>query len=107
MSKRDPDRPNWGDPSTFEMFSQHRLDLAAEVKKHPTLIEYMQKHPQDEFEILLAEIASYCEVILNDSYTPSDLDNLCKILHQKLVVKRTGIVFARDPDGHYSGKGGW
>lgn len=90
------DRPNWGDPKNFQMFSEHRLDLAQEVKKHPILVEFMQKHDQAEFEILLAETASYCGVMLNDSYTPSDLDNLCKILYQKLLIKRTGLVFPKE-----------
>lgn len=89
-------RPNWGDPKHFQMFSAHRIDLAREVTRHPELIELLQKHPQEEFEILIAEIAAYCEVGLDDSYTPSDIDNLCKILYGKLVIKRTGIIFARE-----------
>ena len=87
-------RPNWGDPSNFQMFSQHRLDLAQEVKQHPTLMEFINNHPQDEFEIILSEIAAYCEVGLDGDYTPSDLDGLCKVLYEKLVGKRTGFVFA-------------
>ena len=91
MSK---EHPNWGDPKHFQMFSQHRLDLHQEVRKHPVLVDLLQKHPQEEFEILLAEIACYCEVVLDGDYTPADLDGLCKILYEKLVLKRTGIVFA-------------
>ena len=99
--------PNWGDPKYFQIFSQRRLDLAQEVPKHPELVELLQKHPQEEFEILLAEVACYCEVMLDGDYTPADLDNICKICYEKLVLKRTGIKFARDPDAHYDGKDGW
>ena len=88
---------NWGDPSKFEMFAEGKVDLLIEVRKHPILIELLQKHPQDEFEILLAEIACYCEVALDGDYTPSELDNLCAIFYRKLQYKRTGIVFANMP----------
>ena len=87
--------PNWGDPKHFQMFSDHRNDLAREVPKHPELVELLQKHPQEEFEILLAEIACYCEVALDGDYTPEELDNLCDILYRKLQYKRTGIELAR------------
>ena len=98
---------NWGDPKHFHMFSQHRLDLHQEVAKHPVLLELLQKHPQEEFEILLAEIACYCEVMLDGDYTPTDLDNICKICYERLVLKRTGIKFARKPDSYYDETGGW
>lgn len=88
---RDKDRPNWGDSKHFQMFSQHRLDLAQEVKNHPKLMEFLANHDQDEFEIMIAEIAAYCEVGLDGDYTPIDLDNLCKILYQKLINKRLGL----------------
>ena len=96
MSNRDRENthPNWGEMRNFQMFSQGRLDLAQEVKKHPDLIALLQKHPQNEFEILLAEIAAYCEVVLDGDYTPAQLDKLCAILYRKLQYKRTGIIFA-------------
>jgi len=89
------DRPNWGDSSKFEMFSQHRIDLAQEVKNHPPLMEFFNNHSQDEFEVLLAEISSYCGIGLNGDYSPEDLDNLCKILCERLVQLRAHVVFGR------------
>lgn len=94
MSK---EHPNWGDPRNFQMFSEHRNDLAREIPKHPELVELLQKHPQEEFEILLAEIAAYCEVMLDGDYMPEDLDNLSAILYRKLQYKRTGISLALMP----------
>lgn len=85
---------NWGDSKHFQMFDEARIDLNIEVRKHPKLVDLLQKHPQDEFEMLLAEIACYCEVALDGDYTPDELSNLCKILCRKLQYKRTGIVFA-------------
>lgn len=98
MSKRDPNNPNWGDPKHFQYFSQHRIDLAQEVKKHPPLMELLNNHPQDEFEVLIAEISAYCQVGLDGDYTQEDLDDLSRVLYEKLLVMRTGIVFARDPN---------
>lgn len=103
---RDNHSPNWGDSKHFQMFSQHRIDLHLEVKKHPALLELLNNHPQEEFEVLLAEIASYCEVILDGTYTSLDLDGLCKVLYDKLVFKRVGLQVIR-ADAHYDGKGGW
>lgn len=76
----------------LEMFHQNRIDLQREVPHHPDLVEHLQNHPSDEFEVRLAEIGLYCEVYLEGSYTPSDLDHLCGILYKKLVAKRTGII---------------
>ena len=101
----DDTHKNWGDPKHFSYFSQHRVDLAQEVKKHPVLLELLNNHPQEEFEILIAEISSYCEVVLDGDYTSLDLDGLCKVLYDKLVFKRVGIQVVRDPTVDYS-KGG-
>ena len=75
-----------------EMFHQNRIDLQLELKHHPILVELLQNHPQEDFEILLAEVARYCDVILHGDYLPSDLDRLCGILHKKLFEKRSLIV---------------
>lgn len=74
-------------------FNQNRVDLAQECKEHPELMDLLAMHQQDEFEVMLAQIAAYCEVVLNDNYTPSDLDYLCGILCNKLREKRGSIVF--------------
>lgn len=77
-------------------FDENRINLAQECKSHPVLMELISKHAQEEFEVIIAEVAAYCEVGLNDAYTPKDLDHLCKVLTDKLVIKRGGIVFARE-----------
>jgi len=77
----------------LHIFGENKIALAQEVKKHPTLLEFMAKHPQGEFELLLAEIACYCEVILDDTYTELDIEYLCGILLHKLQEKRGGILY--------------
>lgn len=73
------------------LFSEPRIALNREVANHPELMELLQKHPANEFEIRLAEIASYCEVILDGVYSQMELDKLCDILYKKLIQKRTPI----------------
>ena len=76
----------------IEMFHQNRVDLNQEIKKHPDLMELLANHPQDEFEILLAETATYCDVVLHGDYMQSDLDRLCGILRTKLWEKRLPLM---------------
>lgn len=77
---------------TLEFFSPARIALAQEVTKHPDLIALLQKHPQNEFEILLAEIAHYCEVVLDGDYTPDDLDRICSICTARLRKLHSPII---------------
>ena len=83
----------------FNMFHQNRIDLDREIKHHPDLVERLKNHPADEFEMRLAETASYCDVILHGDYMPSDLDRLCGILHKKLFEKRTLIIIQSPKTG--------
>lgn len=73
-------------------FSESRIALAREVHNHPELLKLLANHPAAEFEIKLAEIATYCDVILDGDYTPADLDGLCDLLIRKLKQKLSGII---------------
>ena len=75
----------------LEFFSPSRIALGREVNHHPDLVALLQKHNQAEFEIILAEIAAYCEVVLDDTYTQEDIDKLCDILWDKLRKKRQAV----------------
>lgn len=77
---------------TVEIFDQEIIDLNIEVGEHPALMEKLQEQPANEFEIRLAAIASYCEVILDATYTPEDIRKLCTLLTDKLRVKRGGLI---------------
>jgi len=75
----------------MEMFHQNRIDLDREIAgHHPELQKLLANHGSDEFEIRIAEIARYCDVILHGDYLPADLDRLCGILRNKLWEKRIG-----------------
>ncbi len=76
----------------IEYFPQNYQDLNREIVNHPKLLELLQKHPPNEFELRLAEIAAYCDVVLDGQYFPSELDKLAGILVKKLVEKRVPII---------------
>ena len=84
--------------SDFQMFSEERIALSREVKDHPDLLVLLAKYTTDDFEIMLAEIAAYCDLTLEGDYYDKDIDNICKYCTSALVQIRTGIVFAAPVD---------
>ena len=76
----------------IEMFPEEWIALNKELQNHPVLIELIQKHLQSEFEVILAEIATYCEVILDGVYTREDICNICNICTERLIKKRGAIM---------------
>lgn len=74
------------------MFDQEFIDLNGELHKHPELCAHLANHSTAELEIRLAEIASYCQVILDGEYDGRDLKKLAGILYKKLLEKRTGVL---------------
>ncbi len=69
-----------------EEFPRAYLDLAAECRHHPNLI----LRPQEDFELNLARIAAYCEVILDGTYTYEDRIQIAERLTEKLYRSRIG-----------------
>lgn len=78
----------------LEYFSPQRLALQREIAQtgHENLWPLLANHPPSEFEMRLAEIAAYCEVILDGVYSQEEIDKLCEILTRKLYEKRTGVI---------------
>ena len=81
---------NWGNGKyVFELFPQEYIDLNKELLTpyHPKL-DFIQQYPMDEIDIKLAQIAAYCEVMLDGDYTLENRIKLCKVLTEKLISKR-------------------
>lgn len=76
----------------LEFFPESYIALNLEVSNHPELCELLSKHPPQETEIRIAEIAAYCEVVLDGYYTPEDLDRLCDILVRRLQNKNSILI---------------
>lgn len=87
---QDPKLSKWGNGKiVFELFPKEYLDLDAELRTgyHPD-IEFISNYGADEIDIKLAQIAAYCEVMMDGDYTLADRIGLCKILVEKLILKR-------------------
>lgn len=78
--------------TTLVYFSEPLQRLQQELTHHPVLQEYLGNHPASEFEVKLAEIATYCEVALDGIYDAYDIDRLADIFTKKLQDKRGGII---------------
>ncbi len=74
--------------------SEARIQLMLEVRNHPELVAQLEQLEvgADEFEMRLAAVAAYCDVMVDGDYLQSDLDNLCHILIQKLKQKNSIII---------------
>lgn len=72
----------------YRFFPEEEQELQRELVHHPELIKRLQNHPQNEQEIIIAEIATYCEVVLEGTYTPEMLTRLCGILARRLKERR-------------------
>lgn len=74
----------------FEMFPEGYIALNRELATglHPKLERLLANHPSDEVDVKLAEIASYCAVALDATYTLEERDKLCFILAGRLEAVR-------------------
>lgn len=70
------------------IFPDELIALNAELRYHPILQGLLAKHRAEDWEIKMAEIAAYCEVILDGEYLPEQMQKLAGILHTKLIAKR-------------------
>ena len=76
----------------IELFSQARQDLNEEVQYHPKLQEILSKSHSQDFPDLLAHIAAYCSIALDDVYTEEDMDRIANYCTERLRRKRTIIL---------------
>lgn len=70
------------------IFPEELIQLNKEVSNHPELMTLLANHPSGEWEIKMAEIALYCEVIVDGTYLPEEMQKLAGILTKKLIERR-------------------
>lgn len=75
-----------------EYFSEEYIQLQKEIANHPTLVDILSNQPNPTLEVRLAEVATYCEVILNGDYLPVELQRLATLLTARLIKKRNDSV---------------
>lgn len=78
-------------------FPDSYIALNREVAEHPKLVELLQNQEANEFEVRLAQIAAYCDVMLDDYYIPSDLEAIAELLWKRLRDKRGAIYISTAP----------
>lgn len=79
----------------LNIFPDEMLLLSHELRNHPKLCTLLANHPANEWEVMMVEIALYCDVIVDGSYTPEDMQRLAFILYKRLIEKRertTGLI---------------
>ncbi len=74
------------------------IALNAEIEHHPLLLQRIQKHPPGETELVLAEIAAYCSVALDDWYNEDDLAKVAHICWERLKATRPAKEIYIPPD---------
>lgn len=74
----------------YEQFPEEWIQLNRELCSglHPKLEPILAAIAVEDTDLKLAQIAAYCEVMLDDVYTFEERTELCEILRQKLVLKR-------------------
>lgn len=72
----------------FDMWPQEYIDLAKEVQYH----QIPGVNPQKDIYENVANIAAYCEVILDGIYSPEDFKKICSNLTEKLHKSRILIL---------------
>lgn len=72
----------------INIWPEEFIELNRECANHPKLQTLLANHPAGEWEIRIAEIALYCEVIVDGDYLPEQMQQLAGILYRKLIEKR-------------------
>lgn len=79
-----------------DLFPEARIALAREAAKHPELVELLSTYDPNDFEMQVAEIAAYCNVVVHGDYMNFEIDTLCEKLFNILRGKRAGIVVCQN-----------
>lgn len=81
----------------LEELPKAQIELNIEITWHPELQACMlevlaQNGGKYDFSLMLATVAAYCEVIVDDYYIPEEINNLCAVLTNKLREKRQTLL---------------
>jgi len=72
------------------------IELNVEISHHPKLIQQLNEllllTPNAGFEEKLAEIATYCNILLDGLYDETDIKGIATLCTKRLQEMRTGIL---------------
>ena len=75
-----------------EYFEQELIDLRREIANHPDLMTILAVQTDTDIYVHIAEIAAYCQMVLDGTYSREDVLKLCVIMTKRLINRRTIIV---------------
>jgi 1-aminocyclopropane-1-carboxylate deaminase/D-cysteine desulfhydrase-like pyridoxal-dependent ACC family enzyme len=78
---------------SIEMFSEELIALREEIQHHHDLLVILHGQPDKDVYIHIAEIAAYCGVILDGSYSRDEIITLCDVLTKALKKKNDIIIY--------------
>jgi len=76
----------------LEYFPPVVQELNLESRKHPLLLATLQNAGPMDMNTMVAHIAAYCDVMLDDVYLEEDLEALFILLLNRLRDKSTIVV---------------
>lgn len=74
------------------MFDEELIALNEEIANHPALMEILSKQEDKDIYVLIAEVSAYLGVILDGTYTKTDILHLCTKMTETLRNMRTGLI---------------
>lgn len=78
----------------FQYFSESKIALMNEIKKHPALIRDIEEanikrlENTENWAELLGVVAAYLGIVIDDTFTPEQLKEVEEVLRQQLVNRR-------------------
>jgi hypothetical protein len=76
----------------LEFFPEPLNQLRQEIDYHPDLLVLLSVQQDKDVYIQISEIAAYCDIVLDGTYTREDIVELCELCVRKLQSKRTIMV---------------
>ena len=78
--------------TTLEFFPEPLNQLRQEIDHHPDLLTILSIQQDKDVYIQISEIAAYCDIVLDGTYTRDDIVALCELCVKRLQDKRTIMV---------------
>jgi hypothetical protein len=76
----------------YQYFDPALIELRREITHHPDLQVILVAQESTDIYIHICEIAAYCGIVLDGTYTQEDVLELCTKMTEKLIAKRTLVI---------------
>lgn len=76
----------------LEFFPEELNQLRVEINHHPQLLTILHAQHDKDVYIQICEIAAYCNILVDGTFTHADIVELCDMCRKKLQSMRTILV---------------